>query len=55
MVTAWEKMINAGDIEGVEAFYEPEAVASGAAKRRRRPRFDNKLRQTAGGGSAQAG
>lgn len=27
MVTAWQKMINSGDIEGVLAFYEPEAVA----------------------------
>ena len=26
MVTAWEKTMNSGDIEGVLAFYEPEAV-----------------------------
>jgi ketosteroid isomerase-like protein len=26
MVTAWEKVINAGDIDGVLAFYGPEAV-----------------------------
>jgi ketosteroid isomerase-like protein len=26
MAAAWEKMINAGDIEGVLGFYEPEAV-----------------------------
>ena len=26
MATAWEKMINARDIEGVLGFYEPEAV-----------------------------